>query len=486
MPGVTTEPVLCVTGAERTTAALAARLGRHPGLMHEVRLDLLERIDDAALALLSSPRVLATCRGRAEGGGFQGSEEERAQVLDRALARGPGFLDVELSTAKAVRDALVSHRDPSRTRIVLSHHGTAGTAHPTGSIPTAESLSREPADVLKIALPVTDAAELGALRRVLAGETRPVVRIGMGDAGLLSRVLPARFGSPWTYVAADGGETTAPGQISVSRAVALRASEEPSLTPLGVIGGPQVLRSNGQRVYNALFARARLPFHYLPVVSERPEVLALLEELGFAGVAVTMPAKVVLMGHVQEIDDAAREVGALNTVLLRDGRRRGFNTDLPALRALLPEGRGRTALVLGAGGAARAALCALRSLGWASQVSARRAEQAQALEPFGARAIDWDSRGASPFDLLVNATPVGADGRSDPLPATASLKDRVVLDMVVTAPHDQTPLIARAQSEGAAQTIPGVEMWLRQGVLQMKALTGLSLSIEALRGVLHG
>lgn len=469
------EPALCVTGAERTAAALASRLAAHPDLMHEVRLDLLEKIDDDAFALLSSPRVLATCRRREEGGGFVGAEAERAYVLERALAAQPGWLDVEASTDRRLRDPLCD-KAAGHTRIVLSFHGTDPQA--------AEALSSERADVLKVAVPVADAAELAAVRRVLAKDPRPTVRIGMGDAGLLSRVMPHRFGSPWTYVAADSGNTTAPGQVTVRRAHDLRAHLAPSLTPLGVIGGPQVLRSNGQRAYNALFAAEGLPFHYLPVVSARPDVLGLLEDLGFAGVAVTMPAKILLMSHVHETDPAAKTAGALNTIRFREGRRQGLNTDLPALASLLPKGPGRS-LVLGAGGAARAAVCALRSLGWDVAVANRTFANARSLEPLGARCVRVEEIASEPFEVLVNATPVGSDGSSDPLPPGLPLAGRTVLDVVMSAAP--TPLIARARAAGAKATITGTDMWVAQGLLQLRAVAGLELtSAQLLEHLLHG
>lgn len=470
-----TPQALCVTGSERTASALAARVAAHPDEMHEVRLDLLERVDDEALALLRSPRVVATCRRREEGGGFAGSEDERARLLERALAQGPGFLDVEAATSRTVRDRL-SEQARGRTRIVVSFHGP--------DLARAEALAAEPGDVLKVAVPVADAAELRPLRRLLAREARPVVRIGMGDGGLLSRVLFHRFGSPWMFVCADDGTPTAPGQLTLTRARALRSHEAAGLTPLGVVGGTQILTSNGQRAYNALFAAEGIPFHYLPIVSARPEVLPLLEELGFAGVAVTMPAKVVFMGHVADLDATARTVGALNSVRLRDGRRFGLNTDLLALQELLPRGRG-PALVLGAGGAARAAICALRSLGWDVALANRTRARAEELAPLGARAIAWEARGATPFSVLVNATPVGSDGLGDPMPAGVPFAGRTVLDVVVMPKGRPTPLLERAAAEGG-RTVSGTEMWLRQGVLQMRALAGLELDPEKLREHLNG
>ena len=97
--------------------------------------------------------------------------------------------------------------------------------------------------------------------------------------------------------------------------------------------------------------------------------------------------------------------------------------------------------------------------------------------------MDWDERGGEPFDLLVNATPIGSDGKSDPLPPGVPLVGREVLDMV--AARQPTPLVLRAQAAGAHAT-PGTEMWLRQGTLQMKAIAGLELTVEQIREFLNG
>ncbi len=469
---------LCVTGGERSVREVAARLAAHPQHLQEVRLDLLESLGDDAFALLRAQNVVATCRPKSEGGGFQGSEDERAQVLRRALAQRPGWLDVEQSASRTLRDELYAASRGGPTRLLLSFHCFQGAG---AGLDRAESLAREPADALKVAVSIDDAAELTGVRALLAREERPVVRLGMGDAGLLSRALYRQFGSPWTYVVADGVAPTAPGQLTVSRAAAYRLLEE-GLRPMGVLGGPQVLHSNGQRAYNTLFARRALPFHYLPVVTSRPATLDLLEALGFAGVSVTMPLKEQLVPLVHELEPEARTIGAVNTVRFDQGRRWGGNTDVVALRALLPRGDG-AALILGAGGAARAAIVALHELGWRVFIANRTPERSQRLEALGARAVQWEARGQTPFQVLVNATPCGADGTSDPLPSGVSLEGKTVLDMVVgSAP---TPLMTRTLSDGG-RAIPGSEMWVHQGAAQMRALAGLEISVADLRELLRG
>ena len=477
--------LLCVTGGELQARALAARLQQHRHFaLQEVRLDSLERVDDEVLELVRGHDRVVTCRPRSERGGFGGSEQQRFELLSRALARAPGYLDLELASDAELRRSLYARRGP--TRLVLSHHewaaGPDGAVGPGGVrlAEIARALSSEPADVLKVAVEAGDAAELRPLRRALGHETRPVVRVGMGVSGLASRLLPDRFHSAWAYVAADGAPATAPGQLTVSQALEWRLDRSRGLSPLGLVGGPQVASSPGPTVYNRLFAERGAPFIYLPVVTALPvETLAVLEELGFDGVSVTMPAKRALCAVLDALVPPADRVGAVNTVLLRGGARIGLNTDVDAVRTLLGPHRGGSALVLGTGGAARAAIVALQGLGCAVGVSGRSAAQCGVLgEELGAEAVPWAERGRSAFDLLVQATACGADGSGDPMPAEVDWTGRTVLDMVLSA--QATPLLARA-ARGGARVIGGIEMWLLQGARQMALLTGLAVEPEDLR-----
>lgn len=489
--------MICLTGAERTTRVLARRLlDAAAPTLQEVRLDLLEEVGPALFELLCAAQgeggkvLLVTCRGSAEGGGFAGPEQERAELLHALLQEvGPAYLDLELSAPGELRRQLFNAR--GATRLILSWHrfeGGTPAALPAG-------LERAPADMLKIALQIDDAAELADLRRHAAALARrrglQVVTVGMGAAGLLSRALYGRFGSPWTYASAQGVQATAPGQLSLARCRAWRVERQQALTPLALLGGEQVLRSPGPRIYNDLFARRGLPLIYLPVVTRRPALtLELLVELGFGGCSVTMPAKRELAAAAGiTLDATAARLGALNTIRLRpDGARAGFNTDAPAVRQLLDEAgaAGRDALVLGAGGAAAAAVDALQALGCAVSLCGRDPGRSAALaKRLGCATAAWASRGdLASYTVVINATPCGADGEGDPLPPTLAAgawRDTVLLDAALTEGDAPTPLLRRARAGGARATIDGRTWWALQGALQMKLLTGRRLAPEDLR-----
>ena len=243
----------------------------------------------------------------------------------------------------------------------------------------------------------------------------------------------------------------------------------------GVMGWP-VGHSRSPVLHNFWLARASIDGAYIPMAvppDRLGEALTALAALGFAGTNVTIPHKEAAFDAVDEADAIARRIGAVNTVLVReDGALAGSNTDafgfVEALRSRLGtwSGTGIAAVVLGAGGAARAIVAALQDEGAGEirLVNRTRARADALCERFGAPlvAVDWDERedalqGAS---LLVNTTALGMAGgaplemRLDGLPAEAVVNDIVYTPL-------ETPLLAAARARGC-RAVDGLEMLLHQ------------------------
>ncbi|SKA91041.1 shikimate dehydrogenase [Paucidesulfovibrio gracilis DSM 16080] len=204
------------------------------------------------------------------------------------------------------------------------------------------------------------------------------------------------------------------------------------------------------------------------------------------GVSVTIPHKRTIMPLLDRVSTTARAIGAVNTICWDEhGRLRGTNTDvagcLEPLRRVIP--KPKTALVLGAGGAARAAIAALNQLGveWVG-VSNRNPEKADALAlEFSIHAVRWDERHKNPCDVLVNATPLGMSGPyqgQNPWPMKALPQDTTVFDLVYNPL--ETPLLALAKTCGCGR-ISGLEMFLHQGLKQFHIWTGQDLDPDAAR-----
>jgi shikimate dehydrogenase len=259
-------------------------------------------------------------------------------------------------------------------------------------------------------------------------------------------------------------------------------------TRLGVLGWP-VRHSRSPAIQNAALAAAGLSgwrYQLLPVPPELfAEVVPALPGAGFAGANVTIPHKPAALELADEATARARAIGAANTLTFGPGPLHPIsadNTDAPALIAALPApATGGTALVLGAGGSARAAVWALLDAGAAEvRVWNRTAERARQLaDELGAAPADTPR----PADVLVNCTTAGLDGGSsfDQLPVDPDdLGDYgAVVDLVYRGAA-ATTLIAEARQRGIA-TVDGLELLIGQGALSFERFTGLPASVEAMR-----
>jgi shikimate dehydrogenase len=208
---------------------------------------------------------------------------------------------------------------------------------------------------------------------------------------------------------------------------------------------------------------------------------------GFAGANVTVPHKLAALDAADEASAAAREIGAANTLTFSNGGIIADNTDAAGLlRAIGGSVRGQRSLVLGAGGAARAAVWALVRAGAAVKVWNRTPQRAAALAAeLGAAAVECGG-GRMPladYDLVLNATTVGlaADDRSlDALPFDpAELRSgSVVVDFVYAG--EETALARRARA-GGARVVDGLEVLVQQGAASLRIWTGREPPIEAMR-----
>jgi shikimate dehydrogenase len=255
-------------------------------------------------------------------------------------------------------------------------------------------------------------------------------------------------------------------------------------TYLGVCGWP-VAHSRSPQMHNAALAAAGLhDWRYLrlPLPPELfGETVRALPAAGFRGVNVTIPYKVAALALADEASATARAVGAANTLTFEDGRIVAENTDAPGLLAAIGEPvAGRSALVLGAGGAGRAAAWALSDAGADVALWNRTAEGAAALAAeLGVRAVQI----AAPADILVNCTSVGlhdpaATFKALPIEADELGAGSLVVDLVYRA--GGTQLLEAARTRGA-RVIDGLEILVAQGAASFERWTGMEAPREAMR-----
>ena len=470
--GTMHEPLLCATVTGGTMEELRrARDAASFADMVELRLDLVDR-PDAVGAIEGRRRpVIVTCRAEWEGGGFRGSEEDRERILSEAQAAGAEFIDVE---ARAEFAPMLARRRRGRG-IVLSLH--AFGERPADLVQRALAMRTTGAEIVKIAveaqrltdmLPLFDLASRGDFTdpdRMIGH-----VLIAMGQAGVPSRILAAHLGNRWSYA----GDGVAPGQLPAQRLLGefgfRHITRDAAI--YGVVGNP-IAHSLSPVMHNAGFRASRLNAVYVPLeAADLEDFVTFARALRMRGASITAPFKVGMLAKVDEAEVMARRVGAVNTLVVRDGRWIGANTDVdgfitPLKGKIAPKGARVT--VLGAGGAARAVAVALGSQGAAVTISARHPEAAREVAALAGGTVgQWPARPGS-WDVLVNATTAGSGGAADDPMRGIPLDGEIVFDLVY-APR-VTPLLARARREGCL-TIGGIEMLVAQAERQFELWTG--------------
>jgi len=258
----------------------------------------------------------------------------------------------------------------------------------------------------------------------------------------------------------------------------------------GIIGYP-LGHTLSPRIHNWGFERFGLPYAYMAWPTP-PEDLGRMagavRAMGIAGMSVTIPHKTAIMEYLDGVSELGRAVGAVNTLYWRDGKLLGENTDVSGVMRPLRE-RGISpdlAMVLGCGGASRAAVAALREMGVPRIVVSNRTDERAVVlsREFGVEYAPWDERGAVRADLVINSTPIGMSGKFEglsPLQKYDLRKGMAVFDLVYN-PYE-TRLLADANAAGC-ETIPGVEMFFHQAVEQFRLWTGEELPREETRALL--
>ena len=441
----------------------------------ELRVDLLEEVQRNQVVTFSSRipvPVILTIRRSADGGSYTGSERSRLTLMEQLLDGDFAYVDIEDDVKRSYVEQKARERG---IRIIRSRHDFSGM--PADIYHRIAKIAAK-GDIPKLAVTVRSLLDLITLFRVQT-ELKDVAEkivIGMGDYGLPSRILYKRIGSLWTYCAQDA---VAPGQISAKQMKLLyRADQVDDRTHIyGVIGNP-VLHSFSPRIQNPGFQGIKFNAIYLPFLVDSVRTFFILAEmLQISGFSVTVPHKQHVLPYLGKTSREVKQIGSCNTVVRAKNLWIGMNTDyygfIEPLIADIDSGSIQSALVIGAGGAARSAVWALRNHGCKVTIINRSIERAKSLAQ--ETMASWDSlERASEYehvDLVVQTTSVGMvpNIEEDPVPHYQFSSRQVVYDMVYRPTY--TRLLQRALESGC-RLLFGTDMLVRQGKHQFEAFTG--------------
>jgi len=424
--------------------------------------------------------VIATCRREQFGGHFAGSLKSELELLTQSAEAGCQLVDLEVESAEECKPAqlarLRTDLRAAASALLISFHDFSRTRELEQAANRIDSFQPEFVKVVSTARTLAD--NLAVLRliedRSLAAQ---VVGIAMGEEGLISRVLGPRAGAAFTFASSGDGAETAAGQVTAHTLRDLyRLDQVDQATRIFGVAGNPIAHSLSPLMHNAAFRRESVNAVLLPLkVRALADLLTVVRDLPLSGVAVTMPLKQEVLPHLANMDPLTARIGACNTLRAgADGKLYGFNTDVAGVVRPLEKRlrlKGARIVVLGAGGAARAAVFGLVEQGAEVFIINRTHETAVALaRKAKAKALRRDLLAKNQFDVLINTTPCGMAGNKQSLPiAENELHARLVFDMVYNPL--ETPLLKLAKSRGLA-VVSGLEMFVQQGARQFEIWTG--------------
>ncbi len=484
--------IATVSTAALDEAVAAVRASAGQADLVEVRLDALwpsapdaDQATDALLALTDAGRdaslpLLATLRPKRQGGAFEGDEAVRVGLLMAAAKSGFDAVDVEVDCQDPAAVVRALHEDAPT--VMLSDHRFSAAPSKDDGLMRLQGMQDAGADLQKLAYPAgafPDLLRALELNHTFAQVQGQPAAMPIGFGGALGRALLPLAGAQAVYGHAPGVKPAVSGQPGIADVNAVLAQwglneadlAGPRSQWIAVVGNP-VDHSLSPRIHNAALRQAGRPERYgaLTVPDSMGAVRLLFgvaNRIGMVGAGVTAPLKVHALAASQP-DEAAQKVGAANTVRFRGNAIESTNTDVVGLRRFLEDGPDGPVLVLGAGGAARAAIHAAQLLDRPVTFTSRdEARAKEVLSQLGGSWVPWENRDASQAASIIQCTTVGSNP-DDPSP----LVDLGAAELVIEMVYAGGPTALERQAKAAGLTVhDGVDCLLNQAADQYRFWT---------------
>ena len=474
--------MICVSLSASTNdemIALLKQASTQPADIHELRLDCFKEAPAVeALVAASSRPVLATCRSRQTGGKFDGDARDRQAMLIRAAEAGVSYIDAEVPDVAAVA--------PHKREAILIAGIQDLQKTPEKLGPLMHDLATLPADWIKFATAVRRPIDNIRILEAIASSPKPCVGIGMGEAGLMTRILGPAFGSRISFGSLERGHECAPGQPTIRDLAELyRINDINEETGVyGLLGNP-VAHYRSYRLFNQGFNELQLNAVFIPFLAENAEAFleCIPKCINLLGLSVITPHKQTALAWANTSSEIAKRIGSANTLTLRDTGWHADNTDCLALfeamkglaNAAGTNLTGAPALLLGSGSTARSVGVALTLLGCRVTVAARKSANARRL----ADEMDWDvyemnELGHGDWQVVANATPIGMspDEDSTPFPGEFWRRGMFAFDAVR---HPRLTRFIREARGAGAQVLDLDELLFQIAIAQFKLWTGLEM-----------
>jgi shikimate dehydrogenase/3-dehydroquinate dehydratase type I len=475
----------------------------------ELRMDLIE--DGSLAELISTARdnsslikIIVTCRKKEEAaltGGKAGIKSAGKKTIDRKIALlkeaielGADFVDIELAEGPAAIKELQSfcakHR--GKTKIIISYHNLKETPALTKLKEIFHQCAKTKPAIVKIvtfAKTVEDNLVIFSLISYARKHSPKFISLCMGDKGRISRAIAPLLGNYLSFATLGREGQSAPGQFTVYEMKQINELfkgewSSPSVPVLSarslppqnyILLGNPVRQSLSPLMQNAALKEMGIEGNYSAFcVNDLGGALQGMRGMNIQGASITIPFKVEVMEYLDDIDGDALKIGAVNTIINESGRLTGYNTDWLGLILTLQEAmpvKGKTFVIIGAGGTARAAAYAIMKEGGFPIIANRTWEKGKILSgklncPFYPLA----EIGRVKAECLINTTPVGMYPKDrSPVKAKMLSGYRYVMDVIYNPL--KTKLLKDAEKQGC-HIFSGLDMFVNQGAEQIRLWTG--------------
>ena len=499
--------MICVSLDERYPVDFLKRLDSID--FAEIRMDRMVLTPEDIADIFSQPLTLiATCRS-----GIL-DDQQRKDYLIAAIEAGAGYVDIEVKSDIEYRRAIIGAARSKKCKIIVSFHDFYETPEDEGLRQIVTLCLSEGADIAKIACKVNSVIDSSRLLGLLGQKDFKdrLVVVGMGEKGKITRIVSPLLGSLFTYASFSEGVETADGQIEMARLEEIiellkmdrtndsnksnksdmsyttyRSNKESTLEKrkiFAVTGNP-ILHSRSPEIFNAAFGLLSIDAVYTRFAASRVEdIITGVSDIGLSGFNVTSPFKEEILPFLDNIEELAQRIGAVNTVLVDRGKLHGFNTDIKGVKDALSfngvETEGKRVLILGAGGAAKAAACALISEGANVIIANRTFEKAKAIsDDLGCKAVKMGdiNEALKHSDIVISCLP-----STDRIIKPEFLKKGMA---IFDANYGMSTALVEDGKKRGCTIIDGREWLLFQGVAAFRHFIGTEPPTEIMREAVY-
>ncbi|KAJ6430933.1 hypothetical protein OIU84_018441 [Salix udensis] len=477
---------------------------KNPTLIYSLK-DFNPNSDIKTLILHSPLPTLFTYRPMWEGGQYNGDEKPRLDALRLAMELGADYIDVELKVALEFNELLRGNK-PGKCKLIVSSHNYENTPSVEELGNLVARIQAAGADIVKIATTALDISDVARIFQITVHSQVPIIGLVMGERGLISRILCAKFGGYLTFGTLESGVVSAPGQPTIKDLLDLYNFRQigPDTKVFGIIGKP-VGHSKSPVLYNEAFKSVGFNGVYVHLlVDDIARFLQTYSSTDFAGFSCTIPHKEDAVKCCDEVHPVAKSIGAANCIIRRqsDGKLFGYNTDYVGAISAIEDGlrasqnvsntvgsplAGKLFIVIGAGGAGKALAYGAKEKGARVVIANRTYERAKVLaDIIGGDAISLaDLENFHPEDgmILANTTSIGMQPKVDETPVSknALRSYSLVFDAVYTP---KITRLLREAEESGAKIVTGLEMFIGQAYEQFERFTELPAPKELFQKIM--